>query len=298
MTLPITLEALQVLDAINREGSFAAAAAALHRVPSAISYSVQKLEQDLGVTLFSRQGRKSVLTPAGQVLLQQGREILQATERLAETARQVERGWESSLAIAVDTVLDMAVMFPLLNRFYPLRPEVAISLQHEALAGGWEALVDKRVDLAVGITAKPAGVSGIEMLPIGTVKWLLCVHPQHPLAEAEKPVSAARLESERMVVVADSSRHLPSLSFRMLSKQPALRVATLQQKIDAQIAGLGVGFVPEHLVQAQLQQGLLRVVAVQGVQQESVMYMAWRKGEKGKALHWFIDQLQQIYSIG
>ena len=50
----VTLEALEILDAIDRKGSFAAAANALYRVPSAITYNVQKLEEDLGVVLFKR----------------------------------------------------------------------------------------------------------------------------------------------------------------------------------------------------------------------------------------------------
>ncbi len=69
MKYPITLDALEVLDAIDRKGSFAAAANELFRVPSAISYTVQKLEQDLDVVLFRKEGRKAVLTEAGKVLL-------------------------------------------------------------------------------------------------------------------------------------------------------------------------------------------------------------------------------------
>ena len=84
MTQALSLDALEVLDAIERKGSFAAAANALYRVPSAITYSVQKLEEDLGVVLFRREGRRSILTPAGTVLLEQGRELLAAAERLTE----------------------------------------------------------------------------------------------------------------------------------------------------------------------------------------------------------------------
>jgi DNA-binding transcriptional LysR family regulator len=101
MKHPITLEALEVLDAIERKGSFAGAANALYRVPSAISYSVQKLEDDLGVKLFRREGRRSLLTPAGSLLLEQGRELLIAAENLAESTRQVDSGWESTLRHSV-----------------------------------------------------------------------------------------------------------------------------------------------------------------------------------------------------
>ena len=57
MTLLITLDALQTLDAIERRHSFAAAAEELHRVPSAVSYTINKLEEDLGVALFDRKRR-------------------------------------------------------------------------------------------------------------------------------------------------------------------------------------------------------------------------------------------------
>jgi DNA-binding transcriptional LysR family regulator len=69
MHTAITIDALKVLDAIDRKGSFAGAASELFRVPSAISYTVQKLEEDLSVSVFDRTGHKAVLTPAGRYLL-------------------------------------------------------------------------------------------------------------------------------------------------------------------------------------------------------------------------------------
>ena len=73
MNKKITLEALEILDAIERKGSFAAAAESLFRVPSAITYSIRKLEEDLEVALFNRSGHRATLTEAGQELLQEGR---------------------------------------------------------------------------------------------------------------------------------------------------------------------------------------------------------------------------------
>src|SRR5687767_3519247 len=67
--MPLSLDALQVLDSIDRKGSFALAANELHRVPSAITYSVRQLEEGLGVELFDRAGHRAVLTEAGRELL-------------------------------------------------------------------------------------------------------------------------------------------------------------------------------------------------------------------------------------
>ena len=91
---PITLDALQALDAIDRRGSFAKAAEELEKATSALSYTVQKLEEQLGVTLFQRQGRRSVLTPSGRLLLEEGRKILVATTYLADQVKELATGWE------------------------------------------------------------------------------------------------------------------------------------------------------------------------------------------------------------
>lgn len=96
-TSPLTLESLLVLDAIEGRGSFAAAAEQLNKVPSALSYIIQKLEEQLGVTLFVRQGRRSVLTPAGQYLLAEGRKLLIAVNKLAEQTQTIAHGWEPKI---------------------------------------------------------------------------------------------------------------------------------------------------------------------------------------------------------
>src|SRR4030065_197971 len=69
----LALDSLTVRVAIERHGSFAAAAEVLHRVPSAVTYAVQKLEEDLGVSIFDRSGHRAQLTEAGRELLREGR---------------------------------------------------------------------------------------------------------------------------------------------------------------------------------------------------------------------------------
>ena len=91
--MKLTLDALVVLDAIDRRGSFAAAAEELHRVPSAITYSVRQLEAGLGIEVFDRRGHRAVLTPAGRELLSEGRHLLRAAADLECRLRQVAKGW-------------------------------------------------------------------------------------------------------------------------------------------------------------------------------------------------------------
>src|SRR5919199_3106227 len=96
----LTLDALIVLDAIDRAGSFAAGAEQLFRVPSAVSYTIHKLEQDLGVRIFDRSGHRAKLTSAGAQLLKDGRELLRLAEGVERKVKEVGAGWEARLAIA------------------------------------------------------------------------------------------------------------------------------------------------------------------------------------------------------
>lgn len=104
MQSPITLEALHILDAIDRRGSFAAAANELDRAPSSLSYQIQKLEQDLDIIIFDRSGHKAHFTEAGKLILERGRAILQASEKLVNDATLLANGWELDITIAFDAL--------------------------------------------------------------------------------------------------------------------------------------------------------------------------------------------------
>lgn len=80
------LEVLIILDALDKEGSFAAAAAKLFKTPSALSYSVQKLESDLNIQILDRSGHWSRFTRTGELLLEKGREILHSVRELEQQA--------------------------------------------------------------------------------------------------------------------------------------------------------------------------------------------------------------------
>src|SRR5258708_12630321 len=116
--MKLSLEALQVLDAIDRKGSFAAAADDLHRVPSAVTYSIRQLEDSLGVTLFDRAGHRAVLTDAGRELLTEGRRLLLAAADIEFRVQQVAKGWEPQLRIPAHTALALHRIFRLGTEFY------------------------------------------------------------------------------------------------------------------------------------------------------------------------------------
>lgn len=240
----ITIEALETLDSIDRKGTFSAAADELHRVPSAITYTVRKLEEDIGVTLFRREGRRSVLTLAGMELLIEGRRILEATTALAESTKRVAAGWEPRVNIAVDTTLPLKTFYPVLKDFYEFQPDIEFNLYEESLAGSWDALLSGRADVVVGAPGEAPVRKGVAFKTLGYLKTVLAAAPDHPLARGEQPVSKEALSRHRSVVVRDTSRSLRQLTVGLLEKQPVITVPTMADKIEAQRQGLGVGYVP------------------------------------------------------
>lgn len=289
--MKLDLDALNTLDAIATHGSFAKAADALFKVPSAVTYTIRKLEDHLGVALFDRSGHRAQLTPAGQLLLTQGRSLLQQADALERQIRQSGHGWEPKLLIAVDEIIPVESLFPVIAAFDALHTGTQISLSRETFGGTWEALLDRRVDLAVGAPDDPPQGYGVGMKPLGDVAFVFAVRPDHPLAHCPEPVSVSEIARHRGVVAADSSRRFPARSSGIHSGQPLLVVPSVAAKLGAQIAGLGVGFLPLHLAQPHLDSGALIAKEVEGQRPPARLHVAWRSGESGRALSWFREAL-------
>ncbi|MCC4601514.1 LysR family transcriptional regulator [Xanthomonas melonis] len=288
--MKISLEALQILDAIDRRGSFAAAAKVLFKVPSTISYTVTKLEQDLGVQLFERVGPKATPTQAGRELLREGRHLLRAAQELEVRVRRVASGWESDFAIGLDAVLPVALLQAQILQFYTVADSTRLRVLSESLSGCWEALLDRRVDLIVAAGEGPSG-GGYVAEPIGSLRFVFAVAATHPLAHVQQP-GAAELADHRAIVVADSARRLLPRTVGVLSGRDVLTVPDMQTKLLLQLAGVGYGFLPEPYARAALQDGRLQEVAVDARKADETFSLAWRPGEEGEALRWWRQALR------
>lgn len=291
MTLRLSLDALAALDAIDRHGSFAAAAKSLHRVPSALSYTVQKLELDLGLAIFDRGGRRASFTPAGRELLEDGRQLLALAGDAEFRARQVARGWEVELRMTVDTLVPAESLLERVADFDALRSGTRLRLSYEALGGTWEALLAGRCDLAIGAGGEPPALSGYSVREMHRVRFLFCVAPGHPLAAAREPLKPAQIFAHRAVAVGDTSRNSAPRSTGLLLGQETLVVPDFAAKVAAQRMGLGVGYLPEAIARDEAATGRLLIRRVAEPKQKAAQYVAWRTSNRGKALAWWVERL-------
>jgi DNA-binding transcriptional LysR family regulator len=138
--------------------------------------------------------------------------------------------------------------------------------------------------------------SGIQSKPLGEVPFVFAVAPHHPLAALPEPLSDAVIAQHRAVAVADSTRTGHGLSLGLLVGQRVLTVSDMPSKLDAQLRGLGCGFVPQCLAQPYIEAGHLVPKRTERATRISKLSYAWRttarKAPMGKALTWWLAQLQ------
>jgi DNA-binding transcriptional LysR family regulator len=280
----ITLEAITVLDAIDKRGSYAAAAEQLNKVPSALSYIVQKLEEQLQVTIFQKQGRRAVLTPAGKNLLIEGRLILEAVQRLADKTQTISNGWEPKLNIAVSSILQCDHIFKICKTFLDKHPNIEMDISEEIMNGAWEALVDDRVDMIIGAAGEIPKQKGIQTAPLCFFNLVFAVSPEHALIKEKQPLSYSTIEKYRAVVAHDTAKQWVTQTHSVISKDNYFYVPSVEYKLQAQLQGIGYGFLPRSRIQQYLESGQLVELSITPKQQPIPLYIAWKTVNRGKAL--------------
>lgn len=291
----LTPDALAMLQAIEHAGSFAAAARALGVVPSALTYRVRQIEDALDVLLYDRSSRQARLTAAGAELLREGQRLLAEIDAVANRVKRVATGWESQFTVALDGIIHRTTVMELCESFFALGAPTRLKLREETLSGTLEALTAGQADLAIGVALDPSTSAGVHGKPLGPVSFVYAVAPHHPLAAAPEPLTDEMLLRHRAVAVADSAQRGGGLTIGLLAGQDVFTVASMPAKLDAQLRGLGGGFVPECLARPHIEAGHLVVKKTERPPRVVRVSYAWRGGtehQQGRALQWWLQQLE------
>jgi DNA-binding transcriptional LysR family regulator len=288
----LSAEELALLEAIRDSGSLSRAAARLGKAPSTVSHAARQLEARFDALLFDRRRYRLQLTPAGQLLAQEAARLLQDVSRLTQRVKQVAGGWEDRLWIVTDEILEFETLVPIIRAFDALQSGVTLRITHEVLSGTWDALRDGRADLVVGATNEPPVIPGLRWFELGVMDWVFAVSPRHPLAKANEPLDGATVIQHRAVVVADTSRRIEVRGYGVQGGQSSLAVPSMNAKIQAQREGLGVGWLPRERVAGLIKRGELIEKRMADPREPNQLYVAWRGDHQGRALDWWLAQLQ------
>jgi DNA-binding transcriptional LysR family regulator len=249
----ISLEQWRSLLAVVDAGGYAQAAAALHKSQSAVTYAVQKIEELLGVKLFEIIGRKAHLTPAGEVLYRRSKSLLEEAGALEGAAVCLAQGFEAELRLAVEIIFPTWLLLQCFARFGEEQPQARIELHESVLGGTEEALLQRKVDLAI-CSRVPQGLAGDALMRL---RFVAMAHPRHPLHQLGR-LTMQDLRKHRHLVIRDSGSRR-----RSGSPSGAERTWTFSHKatsIHAAVMGLGFAWYPVDIVRAELQRGELKAL--------------------------------------
>lgn len=289
--MAITLELIQILDAIDRCGSFEAAANTLHKVRSALTYNIRTYEEATNILLFDRSHYRAQLTPAGKLLLQQGRQLLLQSQKIEEHLKFVATGYEPIVRIAYDEVLNPNPILELLNTAQKAYPRVSFEVFSEVLSGCGMSLASKKVDIAIGVSGRLAELQEMALEPLGKVKWVFAISPKHSLAKLPEPISMQDIASSPTIYARDSANRFPRDGINNLTLS-SVTFTSLDMKKQAQCQGLGVGFLPYNLIKEEVSTKKLVIKRVAKPKPDSQYYLGWDPSNEGKVQNFLLAKLR------
>src|SRR5271169_3510303 len=248
----ISLEQWRSLLAVVDAGGYAQAAGFLHKSQSSVTYAVQKIEALLGVKAFEVIGRKAQLTPTGEVLYRRAKSLLEEAVALEGAAGSLAAGWEPELRLAVEIIFPTWLLLQCFARFADERPQMRIELYETVLSGTEEALLQRRVDLAI-CSRVPPGFAGD---PLMRLRFIAAAHPDHPLHQLGRDLTMQDLRQHRHLIIRDTGSQRRSGSW--LGAEQSWTVSHKATSIHAATMGLGFAWFPEEMVRDELQRGLLK----------------------------------------
>jgi LysR family transcriptional regulator, regulator for metE and metH len=256
MNHPVKLEVrhLKLLAAIAEEGSVTEAGRRLHVTQSALSHQLRDAEEKLGAALFLRLGKKMVLTPAGEKLLDSARKVL---EELHCAEAQIERlngGTLGVVRLGTECYTCYHWLPAILKKFHAKFPQVDVDVL-EATARPVEALLAGKLDVAV-LTGPPRNKS-LRLTPTCEDELMIVVGPKHRLASSNR-VEPRDLVGETILCYppkAESTLLNKVLRPAGIEPQRVLPIPLTESIVDMAAAGLGVAFLARWAIAGYLQAG-------------------------------------------
>jgi len=241
----------------------------------------------VGAKLLEKTGKRVIFTPAGRALMKEIPELMDVMQQTIHHVQQVAHGWEGQLTIGIEAMVPVQPVLEVIRQFQALETPTRINIQREVLAGAWDAVITGRCDIVIGAPAPIPEQPQLLTRALGKTTMVDCVAADHPAAK-----NPDNLDEYPIIVLEDTACQLPRRKAKMSDHRNNLRVSTLDDKLQAQLAGLGHGWLPKWLAQPWLDRGEL--VSVSEVESTSTQYLVWRKTDRGQALKWFVEALGQL----
>ncbi len=266
----VSLEQWRALLAVVDAGGYAQAAAVLHKSQSAVTYAVQRIEALLKVKIFKVVGRKAQLTSTGKVLYRRAQALLEEAGALEGAAGTLAAGWEAELRLAVEIIFPTWLLLQCFARFGEERAQTRLELYESVLSGTEEALLQRKVDLAI-CSRVPPGFMGD---PLMRLHFIPAAHPEHPLHRLGRELTRQDLRKHRHLIIRDTGSQRRSGSW--LGAEQSWTVSQKATSIHAAVMGQGFAWFPEETVRGELERGELKALPLrEGGERSGDLYLVY-----------------------
>lgn len=284
----ITLKQWKMLNAVVDHGSFAFAAEELHVSQSAISYTVAKIQEQLGIDIFRIVGRKAELTVEGRELLKRTRHLIKEAAEVELFAEKLRQGWGTEVRFATTSDFPVQVLSTALRGLARLDTKIKVSIIEGCANKAQEALYKQSVDMAI-MSHVPFGLHGC---PLIEVEYVLIAHPNNALFRLGRTINTDDLERELQIIIGEESREKSDDDHHKKQSQKWY-VSSFDTTISALLENIGYAWLPRHRVEKYLNDEALKVLPFnQGRTYKHSLYLVHGPSNRSKSLSTFAELLQ------
>jgi DNA-binding transcriptional LysR family regulator len=259
------LRQLEILQAIAETGSFTACGKKLNVSQSAISRQISLLEDELGEPLFQRVGRRVLMTPAAESLVQLGKRVFQDVRDTVGTITDRTRALRGMLRLAGGMTVCLYVFPPLLKHLKRVHPQLDVRLTVATAVRSVEEIRAGRVD--AGLLTLPVEESDLVTVPVMREELLIVTMPTHALARKKK-IQPAELAGEPFVLFESGSatRRVIDSFFVTEKVEPTVVMETENVEIIKAMVktGIGIGIVPYQAIAREVRAGQFFCARIEG----------------------------------
>ncbi|WP_018750092.1 cidABC operon transcriptional activator CidR [Paenibacillus sanguinis] len=239
---------MQYLIEVARLGSFTKAAQALYITQPTISKTVKAMEEELGVVLFDRVGKKIELTDAGQIIVSQAQQIVTSFQNLMAELDDLRNMKKGHIRIGLPPMVGSSFFPKVIGEFHQRYPEITIQLFEDGAKKVEQGVASGALD--VGVAVLPTVEEELSYFPFVEEKLNLVVHPTHPLAERASADLAELVQDGFVLFREDFTLHDRIISeCAKAGFQPHVIYESSQWDLISEMVavGLGITLLPETI---------------------------------------------------
>ncbi|MDU1138954.1 LysR family transcriptional regulator [Enterocloster bolteae] len=276
------LSQYKIFYEVAKAGNISKAAKELYISQPAISKAISKLEDSLGLSLFTRSSRGVQLTSEGEILFEHTREAFDALDRGEQELKRIQEFDIGHLRIGVSNTLCKYILLPYLKTFIDQYPHMKVTIESQATAQTLARLEQQKIDL--GLVAEPSVRRDLAFIPVMDIQDTFVTTQDTSLFETG---NIMLLDTSNM-----TRHHVDEyMAENNIFPHQILEVTTMDLLIEFAKIGLGIACVIKELVQKELDSGMLVEIPLDIPIHRRTIGFAYHPANQAMALKTFLEFL-------